>query len=265
MIQPLKWHGGKGRIATKIIGLMPAHTRYLEPYAGGLSVLLRKPCEGVAEWANDLDGELTNFWAVIATPAKFETFARLASAIPMSEPVFRGSKNVKTDCPVTRALAFFVRMRQSRQGLGKDYATPTSRTRRGQNENVSAWLSAVDGLPDVHARLRLVEIWNRPAVAAIKKLDGPDLMVYADPPYMHETRSTVGEYGANEMTADDHVELLETLGRMAGRFILSGYRSAAYDHAADCYEWRRVEIDVPNNASGAKAKERRVECLWMNY
>ena len=37
--KPLKWHGGKHYLADRIISLIPPHTHYVEPYAGGLSVL----------------------------------------------------------------------------------------------------------------------------------------------------------------------------------------------------------------------------------
>ena len=40
MNQPLKWHGGKYYLASKIIGLMPSHLHYVEPYFGGGAVLL---------------------------------------------------------------------------------------------------------------------------------------------------------------------------------------------------------------------------------
>jgi DNA adenine methylase len=38
--QPLKWWGGKHYLAKKIIDLMPRHLHFVEPYAGGLAVLL---------------------------------------------------------------------------------------------------------------------------------------------------------------------------------------------------------------------------------
>src|SRR5262249_36525031 len=38
LTQPLKWHGGKGRLASKIVAMMPAHVHFVEPYAGGLAV-----------------------------------------------------------------------------------------------------------------------------------------------------------------------------------------------------------------------------------
>ena len=35
--------------------------------------------------------------------------------------------------------------------------------------------------------------------------------------------------------------------------------------AADAYGWRRVDFDLPNNASSKASKERKVESVWMNY
>lgn len=275
--QPIKWHGGKHYLAKRIVELMPSHTRYLEAFAGGLSVLMAKPCEGVAEWANDLNGKLMNFWRVIGSESMFEQFRRQVEALPLSEEVFEDAKRLDNEinwgrcgetsptASVYRAVIFFVRMRQSRQGLGRDYCTPTRRTRRGMNEQVSAWLTAVDGLPEVHARLRRVEVLNRPAAEAIAKLDGEDLLVYADPPYLHETRSSTGEYGEHEMADVDHAALLAVLSTMRGRFLLSGYRCPLYDGAAAGYGWRRVDFDLPNNASSKKTKERKTECVWMNF
>lgn len=63
---PLKWHGGKHYLAKRIVALMPPHVHYVEPYAGGLSVLLAKDPEGVSEVVNDIHGDLTNFWQCLA-------------------------------------------------------------------------------------------------------------------------------------------------------------------------------------------------------
>ena len=76
------------------------------------------------------------------------------------------------------------------------------------SDNASAWLSAVDGLADVHARLRRVVVENLPALEVIRREDGPGTLFYCDPPYLHETRATVDAY-AFEMTEADHRELLE--------------------------------------------------------
>lgn len=242
--------------------MMRPHTAYLEAFSGGLSVLFAKDGQGVAEFANDLHGELTNFWIVLRD--HFKEFARIVECTPLSENEFEAA-NAKTDDPIGRAVNYFIRARQSRQGLRRDYCTPTKRLRREMNENVSAWLSACDGLEQVHARLRRVEVWNRPAVQAIEKLDRPDFLVYADPPYVHATRSSVGEYGDFEMTLEQHSELLECLAKLQGSFLLSGYRCTLYDDFAAKHGWHCTEFDLPNNASGASTKERKIECVWSNY
>ena len=62
---PLKWHGGKYYLASRIVDLMPPHTHFVEPFAGGLSVLLAKSPDGVSEVVNDQNSDLTNFWDVL--------------------------------------------------------------------------------------------------------------------------------------------------------------------------------------------------------
>jgi DNA adenine methylase len=271
--QPLKWHGGKSYLAKRIIELMPPHTRYCEPFAGGLAVLFQKPCEGVSEFVNDLNHDLTLFWSTLQHEELFEQFQRIVQAVPLSQAEWVGS-DLDDQVPhprakwsiVERAVAFFIRYRQSRQGLGKDFCTPTSRTRRGMNENVSAWLSAVDGLPEAHARLRRVEIRNQDACEFIQKLDSPDTLFYCDPPYLHETRhkSATDAYEC-EMTVEQHQELLRTLGAIQGKFLLSGYPSSIYEGAREVYGWHRIDIEIDNKSSGAKVKAKKIESLWMNY
>jgi DNA adenine methylase len=150
---------------------------------------------------------------------------------------------------IERAHAFFIACRQSLAGR--------------MNEQVSAWLNAIEGLPAVHARLKRVAILNRPAVEVIRQQDGPRTLFYCDPPYLHETRETTGEY-AHEMTVEQHEELLETLAGVKGRFLLSGYPSELYDRWAQRCGWRREEKLIDNKASGKREKEKKVEVVWRN-
>ena len=46
IVPPLKWHGGKNYLARIIVEMMPSHIHYVEPFAGGLAVLLAKNPEG---------------------------------------------------------------------------------------------------------------------------------------------------------------------------------------------------------------------------
>ena len=240
MSGPLKWHGGKCYLASKIIALMPPHLHFVEPYAGGLAVLLAKNSEGVSEVVNDLNEELTNFWKVLQDEQLFVQFKRRVEAIPFSEveyqdagdPLARGLHQECGHNRENRAVAFFVLCRQSLAGRMDGFATLSkTRVRRGMNEQASAWLHAVEGLAAVHARLKRVVVLNRPALDAIRQQDGPDTLFYLDPPYLHETRATTGEY-LHEMTPEQHAELLDVLTGLKGKFLLSGYHSGAYDRAA---------------------------------
>lgn len=266
--RPLKWHGGKHYLAKRIVSLMPKHTHYVEPYFGGGAVLFAKPM-GCSEVINDLNEGLINFWRVLRDPDSFTQLQELVQKTPFSEQEFLQAKDwserpIKPP-DVAAAWAFFVQYRQSRQGLGKCFATLTkNRTRRGVNEQAASWLSAIEGLSDAHLRLRSVVILKKPALKVIQQEDGPNTLFYLDPPYLHETRVTTKDY-AHEMSLFDHQSLLSALECLQGKFILSGYRSELYDSVARQQKWRRVDVEIDNKASSKSVKEKKTECLWMNY
>jgi DNA adenine methylase len=167
--------------------------------------------------------------------------------------------------PVQKAWAFFVQCRQSLAGRMKSFTGITkTRTRRGMNVEVSAWLTAVEGLPAVHERLKRVLILNRPALDVIRGQDGAETLFYCDPPYLHETRATTADY-QHEMTWAEHVELLRVLAKLKGRFLLSGYRSDLYNSHASLNGWNRHDFELPNQAASGKTKRRMTECVWANF
>src|SRR5262245_9961359 len=146
LTQPIKRTGGKHYLAPRIVSLMPPHIHYVEPYAGGLAVLLERdpnderlwlpPHKGVSEVVNDLDGELINFWRVLADEEKFLEFVRRVEAIPLSRAAYEEGTRILTSegdegDSVQRAVAFFVTARQSRAGTFKGFTSLTrNRLRR---------------------------------------------------------------------------------------------------------------------------------------
>lgn len=101
----VRYHGGKVRIAGKIVGIFPAHNCYVEPFGGGAAVLLAKQrCK--LEIYNDLDGEVVNLFRTIREDA--EELARAVSLTPWArdeqELSYRPTEN-----PVERARRFLVR------------------------------------------------------------------------------------------------------------------------------------------------------------
>lgn len=280
LTQPLKWWGGKHYLASKIIALMPPHLHYVEPYAGGLAVLLErdpfdeslysgKDCfkQGVSEVVNDIDGRLTNFWRVLQDKKAFVQFQRIVEVTPFSEVEWREAegRDVPHKVPdVAAAVAFFIRCRQSRTGQFKDFAPLSrNRTRRRMSEQASAWLTCIEGLPAIHARLKRVVVLNQDALQVIRSQDEPETLFYLDPPYLHKTRASTDAYGQHEMSEADHRELLATIKRCRGKVILSGYPSPLYDE--ELKRWRRVDFRIDNKASGGKIKRTMTEAVWLKY
>jgi len=267
----LKWPGGKAYLAPKLweIAKRVPHVHRVEVYGGSLAFTLASEPEGYSEVVNDLNGELMNFWKVIQHKDCFAEFCRRMECQPFSEQSFReAEKRLRFyEVDVDHAAHFFIRCRQSLAGRMDTFAPLSrNRTRRNMNEQASAWLSAIDGLPEVHARLKRVVILNRDALECIKSQDGPKTLFYCDPPYLHETRAGNGEYGEFEMTVEQHAELLRTLAfSIQGKFMLSGYRSELYDEWAETHGWYRQDFNLPNNAAGGKEKRRMTECVWTNF
>jgi len=286
---PLKWHGGKHDLARWVVSLMPLRCQnpgkpdsndlgwlhYVEPYFGGGAVLLENDPKGISEVVNDKCGNLTNFWRCLQQEA-FEDFLKAVAVTPFSEPAWKYARCMP-QCPadladyskvgcVNCAVRFFVTCRQSLAGRMKGFTGITkTRVRRGMNNEVSAWLSCIDGLSAVHERLkRVLIIGPSDALEVIRKHDGPRTLFYLDPPYLPETRATIGEY-EHEMNRADHQILLQSLSLVKGRFLLSGYRSAIYDEYAFTYGWTRHEKKINNHAAGGKTKRIMTECVWCNY
>ncbi len=89
-----------------------------------------------------------------------------------------------------------------------------------------------------------------------------DELVYFDPPYLIEARSSKRPIYDHEFsTVKEHQGLLETVFEMSTqgvKVMLSGYRSQLYDRALA--HWRRVDFLV-----GTQGGRSATESLWMNY
>jgi site-specific DNA-adenine methylase len=140
---PLKCHGGKGNhrgaLAKWIISRMPPHHTYVEPFAGGLAVLLyktRSPCEG----AGDLDGRRMAFWRAIQDPATFAEFTRRVKEVRVHKGDFDRARHHAYGGAdlVADALAFFTCSRMSRGGGGRHFSVSPNRLRRGREETLSS-------------------------------------------------------------------------------------------------------------------------------
>ncbi len=271
---PLKWHGGKSYLARRFNALMPYRPLYIEPFAGGLSVLLNRT-RATREVVNDLNPWVARFWEVMTDETRFNRMWNRVSrteyraeSFALAKGWLRETTGPDSEIPwadLSRcefASFFLIQNRMSRGGLGKDFAW-SDRLRGGQPGDVNAWKTFVGGeILRIHSRFSGVEVHNDNATTVIKAFDAPDALIYCDPPYLHETRTHRKAYGPFEMTTEQHQELLEMLLACKGKVFLSGYRSVLYDGVLELAGWTRHEFDMPNHSGQGKSKQRRIECLW---
>lgn len=266
MHSPLKYHGGKHYMLSHIFDVQMRFKKHVvtraEHFAGSAVWSLSQDPRGVSEIVNDTDQWLMAFWTCLRFDTEYQALQRVLEAVPFSEKVFKEAADSEGPL-VQRAANFFIRARMSLAARMKSFAPPsTSRTRRGMNEQVSAWLGAVEGLKQVHDRVKLWYIMNGDFVDSIKAADSPQTMHYCDPPYFMPTRASKQVY-RYEMTKKDHIRLLEAVNKCQGGVILSGYMSNLYKNRLR--NWNCKAVEMPNHASGSKKKRRMTEILWYNF
>ena len=258
----LRYHGGKWLLAPWIIGFFPPHRVYVEPFGGGGSVLLRKPPIH-SEVYNDRFDEVVNVFRVLRDPAMAAELKRLVDLTPFARSEFQETY-VAVEDPVDRARRTIAR---SFMGFGSASIIKTHSTGFRANSKRSGtppaldWFNWPEQIEAFTARLRRVVVENKDALDVVAQQDGPDTLIYADPPYPHDTRGNangVRQKYAFEMSDDDHRAMAAVLREVEGMVVLSGYPCDLYDREL-FPDWERHQ--KVHMADGAR---ERVEVLWLN-
>jgi DNA adenine methylase len=210
MIGPLSYIGGKNRLASTIIRLLPEHTTYVEPFAGGAQVFFHKQPSKV-EVLNDLDGEIVNFYRVCQW--HYQELVRHLEFCTASRRLHElfAAANPETLTDVQRAARFFYLQKNSFGGLvlKRNFHYGVL-----QNPNYNP-----ERIPEIlrqtHERLQRVQIECLPYEEVLKRYDRATTFFYLDPPYWERTL-----YKFNFKEAD-FLALAERLRRVKGKFILS--------------------------------------------
>lgn len=249
----LHYPGAKWSIAEWIISYMPEHTAYLEPFMGSGAVLFNKVPASL-ETVNDLDGDIVNLFSMIRN--RPEELARLVEYTPYSRQEYYSSYDYPEGVSdIERARIFLVRCWMARGARSSDRNGWRHVIDANGPRPVRQWNEIPEKIMQITERLKALQIEQQPAVKLIKRYKHSDYLIYADPPYVLETRR--GRIYKHEMNNDDHIELLDTLDEHPGPVILSGYAHSLYDDRLK--HWRREELQVK-----AEAGQKRTEVLWIN-
>ena len=256
---PFEYYGGKAHLAPKIAALLPPHDHYVEPFAGGLSVLLAKE-PSHAETVNDLDGDLVTFWRVLRDQP--EELMRACALTPHSvdEMVRAADRSGVPDLEVARRV--FVVLTQGREHS----LAPRGASGWRRRVNVTSVCPAPERLSRQAARISAVA--ERMAGVSIESDDAINIIrrygressvcIYADPPYLGETRGSGGGYGIDQKDEEFHREFAATCKEAKSSVVISGYDSALY---AELFAgWERMDMSTMPTQS----LDRKMEVLWSN-
>ncbi|MHB1702091.1 MAG: DNA adenine methylase [Acidobacteriaceae bacterium] len=259
----LRYFGSKWRLAPAILQHFPQHTTYVEPFGGGASVLLRKPRAPI-EIYNDTNSDVVNLMRVLRDPIASQRLRELCILTPFAADELAAAFGDDSADPIERARLLLVR---SWFGLGHDTATSGRKQYSALNTRITEhrgsyagfWANWPEQVPAFVERLSGVIIENKDALDVISRFDSKTTLIYADPPYVSQTRGAGGY--EHEMTDEQHAALAEVLRAADGFVVLSGYACELYDTLYR--DWTRIEIDARAHNLG-KSDTARKEVLWMN-
>jgi len=244
------WFGSKRTLAPLIVEELGPHRAYWEPFCGSCAVLLAKPPSSM-ETVCDLHGDLTNLAMVLASDRWVDLQEHMNRTV-LSEAVFRQcyaetSGTVPADLPtsaiavqdrhVRRAWAYLVASWAGRNGMAgmpRYHAQISVRYTANGGSSSGRFRNVADSIPAWHERLRNVLILNRNAFDVIARIDdAKGTAIYADPPYLMESRGAgrqTGQAGGSRYLHDFEERDHERLAELLGRFNLARVVVSYYDH-----------------------------------
>ena len=236
---PLRYPGGKARVAKRLLAYAPVHREYREPFAGGAALFFRKP-KAKRNWLNDLHPGLYAFYVTLQD--NFPAFAQLCREQ-------QGSRRKLFDYWVSRRDLMELRGEEglleravqfyfiNRTVWGGRVVYDPSRKSRLYFSNPQGWDNLekkLQLLGQVSQKLEGVRITGLDFEECLSGAD-EETLIYCDPPYIRDTNSQpTDKLYDKSFGPESHRRLAELLRHTPAKVMLS------YD---DCPEARRLFQD----------------------
>ncbi len=174
----IPWMGGKRRLAKHLLPMFPAHTCYVEPFAGGAALFFLRPQPAKVEVLNDINGQLVNLYRVVQH--HFDEFVRQFDWALTSREVFARLQSTAPEnmTDIQRAARFYYLQHTAFGGKTIDQHFGTSTTGKAFRA-----ADIAERLQAAQQRLNGVFIENEPWERCFKRYDRPHTFFYCDPPY----------------------------------------------------------------------------------
>ena len=249
----IPWLGGKRRLADQILPRFPAHTCYVEVFAGGAALyFLRPPAE--VEVINDINGELVTLYRVVQH--HLEEFVRQFKWALSSREVFKWAQITRPETltDIQRAARFYYLQHQAFGGRVESQSWGTATTAPAPTVNL---LRLEESLSAAHLRLHGAYIERLDWRECVDRYDRPHTLFYLDPPYWQ----TEG-YGV-PFPFSEYVAMAKTLRSIKGKAILS-----INDHPdiRACFEGFHMEqVPISYTVGGGGRSVDRTELLIFSW
>lgn len=279
LASPIRWFGGKGILAKWILTKLPEdHLHYVELFAGGGAVCLKKERRSSIETLNDLDHDLIMAFRILQEDSeRTKELIRLLENTPYSREQYKEFvKSWFEEKDVTRRCWKWLMINRQCFGAqmfrGWGYSVTSSHGGRAGTAN--AFQNLIERLPLYVRRLKDVQLECDSWEKVLDRYDRPETLFYCDPPYVPATRRSGGY--RHEMDLNDHERLIKSLLKIEGMAVLSGYPNDLYDKYLLPAGWKTASRDTVCHTAGATRhsgmqgaggktrQQKRVEKVWIN-
>lgn len=237
--------GGKTKLLSAILPLIPPEAKtYVEPFAGGLAVLLAHEKPFPREVVNDIDSGMIAFYrCASAHPAALLAELRLKIA---SREEFAEELAAEPRTQLQRAARWYFLTRQSFGSQRETY---------GRGKDMFHGVDVARETKTLHAlsaRLRNAVFTNTDALDCIRNFDAPDTFFFCDPPYVSCGRTAYRAFSEESMIA-----LRDVLSSVKGKWILTCDDSPQTRKIFAGFPLRetRIKYSITRNFNGAISRE----------
>ena len=255
----IPYYGGKYELSKVLVPLIPPHKRYIEMFAGGLSMFFRKT---KVEWnvVNDKDNNIVNLYMCVMH--RLDELVEYLNWLPKSRKLFldfrveiKEKDEIEIPDPLQAAKYFYC----IRHSFNKLIHTPFSKN-KDMNKDWETELR----YSRAHIGGTTIENLDFAELVAKYPPDKGDFW-YLDPPYFIATDK--GDYYMNNFTSEDHLrfkEAVDIIDRGGAKFMIS------YDYRDEVRElYSNYNIHTINLKYSGTTKEARLiqkkEYLVLNY
>lgn len=260
---PLRYPGGKSRVADMLIANFPDFREYREPFLGGGSVFVstiqKKP--NATYWINDLYYDLYCFWVNVQKhPCEMITEAQL------KRTEYKDGKELYDDLlkrhdimnDFDLGVAFFIlnRITFSGTSLSGGYSQGSYDGRFN--------CKSIIRIQDVAPLLQKATITNLDYSELLEKV-GNDVFIFMDPPYYTATKSALYGKGGELHKGFDHERFAETVKKCSHKWMIT-YDDCDFvrEHYKD-YDITPFSLMYGMRNTGKDPDMRGMEVIITNY